>query len=117
MGSETDGEIELRLPALGTLEGGAAAGAEAADGLRLVGAGLGHQALGQGAVQVPARGSAGEVRRDAAVALAERAVQPLAPSSLHGMTFACGGAWGWFEGDGWKMQNGRTRGRNVALSG
>lgn len=46
MGSETDGEIELRLPALGTLEGGPAAGAEAADGLRLVGADLGHQALG-----------------------------------------------------------------------
>lgn len=64
---------------------------------------------------MPARRSAGEIRRDAAVALAERAVQPLASSSLHGMTFAWRRAGGSREAEG-KMQNGAPAQGNDGVS-
>lgn len=47
MGRKTDGEEELGLLALGTLQSGATAGTEAPNGLYFGGAGLRYQALRQ----------------------------------------------------------------------
>lgn len=69
MSGEADGERELRLLALAALDGGAAAGAEGAHGVGLVGAGRRHHALGQGAVEVAARRLARRSSWDAAVAV------------------------------------------------
>ena len=76
MSLEAEGEVDARPLALLTLERGAGAAAEGADGVGLVGAARGHDALRQRAVQVPAQHlrlqrSAG----GAAVALGERAVR------------------------------------------
>lgn len=79
MGGEADGEGELGLLALGTLEGGAAARAERPDGVELRRARHRHQAVGEGAVQVPARDLALVPVAEAAVAVSQRLVEVVAP--------------------------------------
>lgn len=66
---QADRERELRLLALAALHGGAAAGAEGADGVGLLWAGHRHHALGQRAVEVAASRLSRRTRRDPAVAL------------------------------------------------
>lgn len=77
-GGEADGEGELGLLALGALEGGAAARAEGADGVGLRRARHRHQAVGEGAVQVPARDVAFVPVAEAAVAVPQRLLEEVA---------------------------------------
>ena len=73
---EAEGEVDARPLALLTLERGAGAAAEGADGVGLVGAARGHDALRQRAVQVPAQHLRPQrPAGGAAVALGERVVR------------------------------------------
>nr|GMD98598.1 hypothetical protein Iba_chr15dCG4300 [Ipomoea batatas] len=69
MRRDADGEGKLGLTALVALQGGAAAGTEATDGVRLVGTSLRHKTLGQRSVQVAARYIAVQASPYAAVAI------------------------------------------------
>uniref|UniRef100_F6HFS3 Uncharacterized protein n=1 Tax=Vitis vinifera TaxID=29760 RepID=F6HFS3_VITVI len=82
MRREAHRERELRLLALRPFQSGAAAGAQAPDCLRLRGARQRHHALRQRPVQVATGGVPGRPRRDPAVALAQRLVEPLAAGKL-----------------------------------
>lgn len=75
MGGEAEGEGDLGLLALPALRGGAGAGAHAADGLALLRARSGDDALRQGAVQVAADDLALVAGGGPPVALGQRAVQ------------------------------------------
>lgn len=82
MGRKTDGEEELGLLALGTLQSRATAGTEAPNGLYFGGAALRHQALRQRSVQVAAGRLLRRTLGDTTVALAQGPVQPLAPDPV-----------------------------------